>query len=151
MRKRVKKSRGFTLIELGIVIAVIAVLAIVVLAGTGFMQSSRLGKANDFVGKLQDAIATLSGRRGGTLAGLGACPADLINRQLVPAAFNNPGQVIPNWTFTCAYGGIPTQYSITVTAEDPLQATDMAAMHATNPTCTVAAAGNNINFNPCNL
>ncbi len=151
MRNRSKRSRGFTLIELGIVIAVIAVLAIVVLAGTGFMQSSRLGKANDFVGKLQDAIATLSGRRGGTLANLPPCPQALIQRQLVPNNFNTPSQVIPNWTFTCAYLPLPTQYSITVTAEDPLQCQDMAAMHATNPTCTVSCVGTTIQFNPCVL
>ena len=116
--KRVKRSRGFTLIELGIVIAVIAVLAVVVLAGTGFMESSRLGKANDFVGKLQDGISTTAGRRGGQLdAGLGACPAALLARTLVPPNFNVLGAVVPNWTFTCAFAP-PTSYTITVTAEN---------------------------------
>lgn len=148
MRKRVKGSRGFTLIELGIVIAVIAVLAVVVLAGTGFMESSRLGKANDFVGKLQDSIATLAGRRGGQLTGLGGCPAELLARSLTPPNFNVPGQVIPNWGFNCAFAG-PTSYTITVTAENPTAGADLVAMHTTNPTCAVAG-GAVVTFT-CNL
>jgi prepilin-type N-terminal cleavage/methylation domain-containing protein len=149
MRKRVKRSRGFTLIELGIVIAVIAVLAVVVLAGTGFMESSRLGKSNDFVGKLQDGIATLAGRRGGQLTGMGGCPAELLSRTLVPPNFNVAGAVVPNWTFNCAFGPGVTAYTITVNAENAVAGADMVAMNATHPACVVAG-GAVVTFT-CNL
>lgn len=50
-------ERGFSLIELGIVIAVIAVLASVVIVGRGFINSSRTGKAAEALATIRKAGA----------------------------------------------------------------------------------------------
>ena len=65
---RKKSEAGFTLIELGIVIAVIAILATVVLVGKGFIDSSKVSKAVDAVDVLRKAASTISGVSGGHFA-----------------------------------------------------------------------------------
>jgi type II secretory pathway pseudopilin PulG len=56
------------LIELGIVIAVIAVLAAVVTFGRGFIAASRVSKAVEGMATIRKAGATYAGLQGGTFA-----------------------------------------------------------------------------------
>ena len=43
--RKLKRSRSFTLVELGIVVGVIAILSTIVLAGSGFIEAARIGNA----------------------------------------------------------------------------------------------------------
>jgi prepilin-type N-terminal cleavage/methylation domain-containing protein len=80
-------ERGFTLIELGIVIAVIAVLATVVLMGRGFINSSRTTKAVEALATVRKGASTIAGLQGGTIAVSTANEmAGLQARALVPGA-----------------------------------------------------------------
>ena len=79
--------RGFSLIELGIVIAVIAVLAAVVIFGRGFIVASRVSKLVEAANTVRKGASTYAGLMGGSLN-----PAEtpqsgivkLANRQLLP-------------------------------------------------------------------
>ncbi|HEY3451480.1 MAG TPA: prepilin-type N-terminal cleavage/methylation domain-containing protein [Myxococcales bacterium] len=67
-----RHARGFSLIELGIVIAVIAVLAAVVIFGRGFIAAGRVSKAVEGFNSIRKAGATLAGLRGGSFSGSAA-------------------------------------------------------------------------------
>jgi prepilin-type N-terminal cleavage/methylation domain-containing protein len=71
-RKAVRRRsrRGFSLIELGIVIAVIAVLAAVVVFGRGFILAARVTKAVDASNSVRKAASTFAGLNGGALSGI---------------------------------------------------------------------------------
>ncbi len=77
---------GFTLIELGIVIAVIAVLATAVLVGRGFIMSARVGKVVEAIDTVVKAANTYAGQTGGVLPA--SASTDLLgvlqDRNLVP-------------------------------------------------------------------
>ncbi|MGC4120214.1 MAG: prepilin-type N-terminal cleavage/methylation domain-containing protein [Myxococcales bacterium] len=60
-----RHPRGFSLIELGIVIAVIAVLAAVVIFGRGFISAGRVSKCVEGFNTIRKAGTTLAGLRGG--------------------------------------------------------------------------------------
>ena len=62
-----RRSRGFSLIELGIVIAVIAVLAAVVIFGRGFIAAARITKAVEGMNTIRKGAATYAGLQGGAL------------------------------------------------------------------------------------
>jgi prepilin-type N-terminal cleavage/methylation domain-containing protein len=64
---RRRSRRGFSLIELGIVIAVIAVLAAVVVFGRGFILAARVTKAVDASNTIRKAASTFAGVNGGAL------------------------------------------------------------------------------------
>ncbi len=64
-----RHPRGFSLIELGIVIAVIAVLAAVVIFGRGFISAGRVSKTVEGFNAVRKAGATLAGLRGGSFSG----------------------------------------------------------------------------------
>jgi prepilin-type N-terminal cleavage/methylation domain-containing protein len=68
--RRRHSRRGFSLIELGIVIAVIAVLAAVVIFGRGFILAARVTKAVDASNTIRKAAATFAGVNGGALNGI---------------------------------------------------------------------------------
>ncbi len=79
------ESRGFTLIELGIVIAVIAVLATVVIFGLGFLQGSRVTKTTEAVNAIRKAASTFAGLSGGTVGQSTANEiTPLVQRGLLP-------------------------------------------------------------------
>ena len=83
-----KNSKGFTLVELGIVIGVMAVLATGVLLGHGFAQASKVTKAAQGVQHLKKATVNYVGRRGGEVDANTAL-TDLARRQLIVLDRNN--------------------------------------------------------------
>ncbi|MGC4120213.1 MAG: prepilin-type N-terminal cleavage/methylation domain-containing protein [Myxococcales bacterium] len=66
--KRHPSARGFSLIELGIVLAVMAVLASVVMMGSGYMASARTRNAVEMVSSLRQAAKQFSTRTNGGLS-----------------------------------------------------------------------------------
>jgi hypothetical protein len=81
--QRQHKTRGFTLVELGIVVGVISLLASSVLAGRGFIRAAEHTKITSEIDKIYKAVDNYAGRRGGTLQeSLDILPA-LIERQLI--------------------------------------------------------------------
>ncbi|MCA2980680.1 MAG: prepilin-type N-terminal cleavage/methylation domain-containing protein [Myxococcaceae bacterium] len=76
--------RGFSLVELGIVIAVIAVLAAVVIFGRGFISSARITKAVDAANTARKAGSTFAGLNGGVVRAAGDQLQNLSQRGLIP-------------------------------------------------------------------
>jgi prepilin-type N-terminal cleavage/methylation domain-containing protein len=101
--RRRPSRRGFSLIELGIVIAVIAVLAAVVIFGRGFIIAARVTKAIDASNTVRKAASTFAGLNGGSLAQVGN--ANQLNalqrRGLLPTPQGGLGSV---WTVSGAEG-----------------------------------------------
>ena len=60
-----KEDRGFTLIELGIVIAILAILSGTVFAGKGFLRATQLSTVVQDISALRRAVDVYIGRRGG--------------------------------------------------------------------------------------
>ena len=87
-RRRRRQPRGFSLIELGIVIAVIAVLAAVVIFGRGFISAGRVTKAVEASNTIRKGASTYAGLLGGSLRPNGAGQSQLLTLQqrgLLPA------------------------------------------------------------------
>ena len=61
---RQHKTRGFTLVELGIVVGVMSILTSSVLAGRGFLRASKLNKTTHDVHKILKAVDSYAIRRG---------------------------------------------------------------------------------------
>ena len=59
------KTRGFTLIELGIVVAVIALLASGVMAGQGFIRTTKVNRAVQSIQNVRKAVNAYVAGRGG--------------------------------------------------------------------------------------
>ena len=64
-KKKASGREGFTLIELGVVMAVLSLLASGVMAGKGFMNAAGVSKALDAIDKTRIAVETYVARRGG--------------------------------------------------------------------------------------
>ena len=94
--RRRRQQRGFSLIELGIVIAVIAVLASVVIFGRGFIAAARITKAVEAMNTIRKSASSYAGLQGGSLATSAASqlPA-LANRQLLPPLTTATGTLDP--------------------------------------------------------
>jgi len=87
-----RSARGFSLIELGIVIAVIAVLAAVVIFGRGFIVASRVSKLVEATNTVRKAASTYAGLMGGSLNQVEVPSSGIVklaNRQLLPPLVPN--------------------------------------------------------------
>ena len=95
-----KNEKGFTLIELGIVVAVIAILATVVMVGSGFVASSRMAKAVDGIDTLKKASITYAGRLGGEFPTSPANLTALETRGLIGALNGGVWKMAPGFEVT---------------------------------------------------
>ena len=66
IKESMSENRGFTLIELGIVIAILAILSSTVLAGKGFLRATQLSTVVQDITTLRRAVDVYVARRGGT-------------------------------------------------------------------------------------
>ena len=129
MRTSVRRSeKGFTLIELGIVVAVIAILATVVLFGRGFLTSAGTSKGIEAINSIRKAAATYNGVTGGNGAMDAAdCLNDLAERELLPPAALTASQpwVVGGVTISsCTITG-GTNLNVVVDPGDGTTAADM--------------------------
>jgi len=134
-------ERGFSLIELGIVIAVIAVLASVVIVGRGFINSSRTGKAAEALSTVRKAgaVYTSSQRADSVDNEIAALQA----RDLMPKLPTDPAG---SWTMTgtgaTAFRATSVRFvqvgngwgvAINVTAPDTIMAEDLIKLVSADP------------------
>lgn len=101
-------ERGFSLIELGIVIAVIAVLASVVIVGRGFINSSRTGKAAEALSTIRKAGAVYTSNM--TVQSPSSEIDALQRRDLLPRTAADPQGANATWTMT---GSGTTAFKVT--------------------------------------
>ena len=128
LRRSVSGCQGFTLIELGIVVAAISLLASGVMAGKGFMDAAKITKAVDAVDKTRLAVETYVARRGGVWLDAEALEQGdyvtaLVDRQLVPEM---PWQVGDMSVSFVMYGANPNLDAVVILVTG--HSTNIAAM-----------------------
>lgn len=103
--------RGFTLLELGIVVAVAVVLASVVIVGKGFIRGGRTAKAMDAVDIIRKGAATLAVKTGGRFAAISSnSELPQLSGRFIPDLGGNPfwepvpGVQIDNVQWTPGFG-----------------------------------------------
>jgi prepilin-type N-terminal cleavage/methylation domain-containing protein len=79
-----RKANGFTLIELGIAVGVIAILATVVLIGRGFVAKSKVGKGVECLSAARLGAANYIGAVGGNISSATDITTSLRDRSLIP-------------------------------------------------------------------
>jgi prepilin-type N-terminal cleavage/methylation domain-containing protein len=152
-------ERGFTLIELGIVIAVIAVLATVVLFGRGFIQAARASKTSEGLDVVRKGANTIAGIQGGVITSSATGTNEMggvLARGLIP---NNPYTTATGFSIHSVVFGNnanATNSVVAISFASPDSQTgldlraaayrDLATAHnnadafASMPSCTTAAA-----------
>jgi prepilin-type N-terminal cleavage/methylation domain-containing protein len=125
--KQTNKQKGFTLIELGIAIALIAVAAVIVIRTAGSIGSS--SKASSETSAMTQLISNAKAfKSGGTYGANTDMVAILIQANQVPGAVTNDGKTLTNqWggaitvvgngaTLTVNDGGVPRDACLNVVA-----------------------------------
>ena len=117
---RRKGQRGFSLIELGIVVAVIAILATVVLVGRGFLESSRVSKMVEVIDTIAKGTAVYAGTNGGEIP---TAPVNYLNalelRALVPTGITNS---VPNFAINSVSRVSTETFVVSITCSGGAQA-----------------------------
>jgi prepilin-type N-terminal cleavage/methylation domain-containing protein len=145
---RSKRQAGFTLIELGIVIAVIAILAAVVIVGRGFINSAKVSKAVDQVDVMRKAVSTIGGARGGDFTSI--TMGELTTRSYVAAARSDGTWSSPIEGFRVSFltdtVSSPARYAVTAQCPDSYLCKDICtgAMKDTNIVTGQTCAANSI-------
>jgi prepilin-type N-terminal cleavage/methylation domain-containing protein len=147
MRTR-KNQRGFSLIELGIVIAVIAVLTTVVLVGRGFILSARTSKVVEALDSIAKSNKVYAGQFGGVFP---TTDNDIMNnlstRMLLPAG--NGWTPVTGFSFARVRAAAGSQeWLIEITCPDNPRCQDIwNQKNTTDP--TMIKANNAINGVTC--
>jgi Tfp pilus assembly major pilin PilA len=110
--------RGFSLLELGIVIGVIAILATVVLSGQGFLAASRLSKMCELIDTTSKAVAVYSGSNGGKIPAGVILMDELDDRKLIPRSIKATGVPVNNYRITAISRVDGEHWSITIDCTD---------------------------------
>jgi type II secretory pathway pseudopilin PulG len=130
------REGGFSLLELMLVIGAIAVLAGVMLIGSGVLTSSKLSRTEQEISTLASAAQAYAAQQPSpTYAGLSL--TELRNRQLIPpsAGGTNP------WGNMYALSGATTSFTITTDTGDPTRCAALSGRFATRAVSANCSAG----------
>ena len=145
MRRR--RQRGFTLIELGIVIGVIAVLATVVLVGRGFLESARVSKVVETINTVAKAAKVYAGHSAGQFPGTADnALLGTLNRRNLISVIENDATTVAGFTFVrAAHAANGQAFAITITCPTTETCQDIWSAKLADQTRTTG----NINGNAC--